>query len=176
MSYDFALAKVCDHEVLFESLALDPYARNTLKFLRPPSSSSFVRVYMNGNEVPRGGLFSIPTFRTRTGPFRIRRGVNDILLFQHAGMNHALTLPSNTYLMPEDLVEFLQNEIPGVEFRVDDNQVVFSALPGSSFSFPDPRWSDRLEQLPNTTRALLCMKELRVVPGRNFVSKKIYTM
>lgn len=174
MSYDFALAKACEHHVLFENLTLDPYSRNTLKFLRPPSNPA-VQVRINGQEVPPEGLWSVPEFRTAPGPFRIRKDKNDRILFRYdGGTIQNIQLQSNSNLTTSDLVEFLRRKIPEISFELDGTQCLFRALVRTKFEFVDPRWSDRARTDPNTDIILATYKTLGITPGRAFRSSRLF--
>lgn len=174
MSYDFALAKACEHRVLFENLTLDPYARNTLKFLRPPSSP-VVQIRVNGQEVPPEGLWSTSEFRTAPGPFRIRKDKNDRLLFRYnGGAIRTIRLQSNSYLTAQDLVEFLARQIPELSFSLDGTRCLFTAPAGVKFDFPDPRWSDRAKTDPNTEITLATFRALGIAPGRVFQPNRLF--
>lgn len=174
MSFDFALAKTCSHEVLFEYLTLDPFSRNTLKFLRPPSNTA-VKIRINGVDVPKAGLRSTPEFSTAPGPFRIRKGQNDRILFRYnSGPVREIQLQSNQYLTASDLVAFLRRMLPEVKCEVVGTKCQISCEPGNSFEFSDPRWTDRALTNPNSLAVLAGFKTLGIVPGRVFRSSTLF--
>jgi len=174
LSFDFALAKTCSHEVLFEHLTLDPFSRNTLKFLRPPSNSA-VRIRINGVEVPKAGLLSTPEFLTASGPFRIRKGQNDRLLFRYnRGPIQEILLQSSQLLTIGDLTAFLRRTLPEVRCEVVGTRCRISCDPGNSFEFSDPRWTDRAQTNPNTLATLAGFRTLGIVPGRVFRSSTLF--
>lgn len=177
MSFDFATAKLCSHEVFFESVQLDLDNR-TAKFLRPPSSKR-VQVFVNKQPVPSTGLYSFASIATKeVGPYRIRSGVNDLL-----DINIGFTENRRIQLIPgiisaADLVRFLKTQIPELNLIVSEKRIIFSSrlrTNSTEFFFPDPRWVDKTGSLLATQRVLGAYQELGIIPGRHVMGHRLYS-
>lgn len=173
MSFDFALAKVCEHRVFNEYLTLDPYSRNTLKFIRPPLNNN-VELSMDGVDVPKEGLRSEVEWVSTKHPFRIYKGKNDLLLIK-VGSQPAIQfqLPADRNWNAKNAESFFNKRIPGVNVSEKNGRLSFSSSDGTSFSFPDPREFDRNLINPDTKRILQTYQVFGIRPGRVFTSKVI---
>lgn len=176
MSFDFATAKICTHEVFFETLELDAFNKSA-PFLRTPSSKR-VEVYVNGQFVPNVGLYSFASIATtEIGPYRIQSGVNDLI-----DINIGFGETRRIQLIPgklsaEDLVKFLKLQIPELSIYVHDKKLIFSSRTRSKsteFFFSDPRWADKTSSLTSTQRILQAYKELGIIPGRHVMGHMLY--
>lgn len=177
MSFDFATEKVCTHEVAFETSVFDVFIGDTLRFLRPPVSSR-VHVFIDGVDVPQGGLYSQASVTfTRPEPYRLRSGKND-LIYLSIGPEppRIIQLPSGS-MLAKDLVHYLRRQIFDINFDAVNGRVQISARfpgPARGFSFHDPRWTDRTQSMPNTARILGAYAELGIVPGRVATGTRIF--
>lgn len=176
MSFDFSTAKLCSHEVFFESVQLGIDNR-TAKFLRAPSSKR-VQVYINRQAVPQNGLYSFASIATKeVGPYRIRSGINDLL-----DINIGFTETRRVQLIPgtissADLVRYLKTQIPELNLIVSDKRIIFSSrlrTNSTEFFFPDPRWVDKTSSLLATQRVLGAYRELGIIPGRHVMGNRLY--
>lgn len=178
MSYDFATAKLCSHEVAFESVVLDPETRLTAPFPKPPANSA-IRVFVDRTEVPSSGLWSVPSVSfSKREPYRIRRGENDLIYF---GLG--FSAPQLVQLLPgpavkaRDLARELQKQFPDIVVEDVNGHVTFrtyNQVRGTAFQFHDPRWTDRTESMPTTPRILATYSSLGIVPGRAATGRRIF--
>ncbi len=176
MSYDFATLKICPHQVHFEQFSLGA-DRRTSPFPRPPSSSE-VAVYVDREYVPRGGLYSYAELPFASPePYRIRRGVND-LIFVSLGFEAPRLVQLTPGSVPaKDLALELQRQFPELLVEVRNKRVVMRSLQrlnGMAFQFHDPRWTDSTSSLPNTGRVLGAYAALGVVPGRAVTGRRLF--
>lgn len=167
MSYDFALERLCTHEVWFETAQLDTYVRDTIRFQRPPASSRVI-VYIDGAQVPFAGL-SVPAYVVAMAkePYRIKSGVNDMIYIKIGRDVPRLIQLISGSVRASDLAANLQLQIPNLVFSAVNGRLKISGRTQSdTFSLPDPRWSDKFQSLPNTVRVLGGLKELGMIAGR----------
>jgi hypothetical protein len=177
VSYDFALEKLCSHEVAFETIVLDSSDRRSAPFVRPPSNSR-VRVFLDNVEVPQSGLVSYAELPfSSPEPYRIKSGVNDLILISVGS-----DIPRFVQLVPggavraSDIVKDLQRKLPDLFFSVKRGRVVVRSrnpVNGTAFQFHDPRWTDKTSSLPSTSRVLGCYKAVGIVPGRAVGGRKL---
>lgn len=178
MSYDFATERVCSHRIGPQRSLLNADNQTYIVFDRTPVNSS-VSVQIDGVEIPRSGLYSNASIVfSKREPFRIVSGKSD-LLYVKVGHDAARTiqLPAGSSVRASDIARTLSNSIPELVFSVLNGHVVAStsgAVKGPSFSFPDPRWTDRTESLISTSRVLGAMKVLGIVPGRVGSGRKLF--
>jgi len=178
MSYDFATEQICTHEVVREASTLNVNSHLTASFQRPPVNKS-VRVEIDGVDIPPGGLYSVATLPfSKPEPYRITAGVND-LIFVRIGFDppQMIQIISGSNLKASDLAQDLQKKLPALNISVQNNRVVLAARQpstGTSFSFPDPRWTDKTSSLPSTGRILGAYSKLGIVPGRAVTGKKLF--
>lgn len=176
MSYDFALKKRCSHELKFESVFYDSIT-GVVKFDKPPANNN-VNLYIDGALVPPQGLWSCATLTfTNSGPYRIKKNTNDLLLVKMKGGTTQNVELLTGYVQTSDMVTDLQRKIPDLVFTENSNKItVSSRMPskGTSFIFADPRWTDKTSSLPNTQRALNTYARLGVIPGRNVYGRQIF--
>lgn len=174
MSFDFFTPRICPHEVFFETLDLDPSGRRAAPFLRPPSNSQ-VRVYLDNVEIPRSGLYSFASLPfSRPEPYRIKRGVND-LLYLSVGFDP----PQMVQLIPgsvsaRDMARDLQRKFPDLYVDVQERRTFIrsrTAVRGTAFQFHDPKWTDTTSSLPTTARILAAYRTLGIIPGRAAVGR-----
>lgn len=178
MSYDFATARLCTHEVALESFVLDPETRLTAPFPKPPANSA-IRVFIDRTEVPSSGLWSVPAVPfSKREPYRIRRGENDLIYF-----GVGFSTPRLVQLLPgpavraKDLARDLQRQFPDLVVEDVNGHVVFrtyNPTNGTAFQFHDPRWTDRTESMPTTPRILATYSSLGIVPGRAATGRRIF--
>lgn len=170
MSFDFATENVCTHEVFAELASIDPFVRNTVRFLRPPVSSR-VSVQINDVDIPPDGLYSTASITfTRPEPYRIKVGVNDLL---YLGIGNdpprLIQIVPGPNVPARDLVLNLQRQIQDLAFEDVNGRVKISARfpsKNKAFVFHDPRWTDKTSSMPNTPRILGAYAELGITPGR----------
>lgn len=176
MSFDFATAKICPHEIFFENIELLSDNR-TAKFQRPPSSKR-VEVYVNNQKVPNVGLFSFASITTlQSGPYKIKSGVNDLL-----DINIGFTTTRRIQLIPgtistDDLIRFLKIQIPELSITSVGKRIQFSSRlrsKSTEFFFPDPRWTDKTSSLTSTLQVIGALKELGIIPGRHVTGHCLY--
>lgn len=178
MSYDFALSNICPHEVKFESVAFVPGSLVDVAFPRPPINQN-VTLYIDGVSVSSNGLYSTPKlpFSNRE-PYRIEAGKND-LLYVRSGSEIAqiVQLQPGFAVSASDMVYQLGLQLPNLAFSVENGHVIVTARqagPMSTFSFPDPRWTDKTNSLPNTARILGGLASVGITPGRVVSSFQLY--
>ncbi len=177
MSYDFATAAVCPHQVRFEACQIDP-ARRSCQFPRPPNNSG-VSVYVDRVPVPSSGLWSTASIPfSKPGPYRVTTGQNDLLLFSVGfGAPRLLQLTPGPAVSASDMALGLQRQLPDFLVYAQSKRVVVSTrnpVRGTAFQFHDPRWTDRTGSLPTTSRVLGAYSELGITPGRAAVGTKIF--
>ena len=178
MSFDFATAQICPHEVFFERLALDDADRNFAFFLQPPNSQR-VDVYVDGEMVPPTGLFSYAELPfTRPEPYRIKTGVND-LIYIAIGFEapRLIQLVPGPNLRAVDVARDLQLKLPGLFVEAKNRRVVFRShqrVNGTAFSFPDPRWTDPTSSLTTTVRVLGGYGAVGINPGRHVYGRELF--
>lgn len=177
MSYDFATRQVCPHKVQFEAVPVDANTRKYAAFPRPPSSQD-VTIYIDGVQVPKTGLYSHAELPfSKPEPYRIKRDIND-LLYLSVGFEP----PRFIQLTPgsvsaKDMSLWLQQQLPDLSVDVDNKHVVIRTrqpIQGTGFQFYDPRWSDKTNSLPTTSRVLKAYSEIGIVPGRAATGIKIF--
>lgn len=178
MSYDFALEKICSHEVVFDRVSVATDLPDTIRFPRTPINQ-FVRLYLDGYDIPQTGLFSFAEIPfSRPEPYRLVSGQSDMLYVSIPGSAPRLiTLPTGSMVRASDLAGELARKLPELNVGVKDGRVVFRAYVSgthASFSFPDPLWTDRTNSLPTTTRILGAYKALGIVPGRVVSGTQIF--
>jgi hypothetical protein len=179
MSYDFALEKVCSHEVKLETVSLIADSDDSIRFPKNPSNSN-VTVWMDGMFVPPSGIWSVPELPlSRIEPYRIVSGVSDMLYVQvGSGMSRLIQMISGNNVKAFDLAKDLSLKIPELSITSSNGRVFFkSPISGPSavsFSFPDPRWTDRTSSLPTTHRVLAGYTQIGIIPGRKVVSRRTF--
>lgn len=174
MSFDFALQKICSHEVFFESVPLNG-DQLTLSFQRPPSSSS-IQVYVDDTLIPRSGLLNSQNLPfQKAEPYRIKKNVSDLMYIKIGNeVPKFIPMISGQRLNAKDIVSDLRSKIPELNVSVVNNRVTISPKSkgiGTLFSFPDPRWTDVTESLPTTPRTLGFFNSVGIVPGRAVVGR-----
>lgn len=178
MSYDFATAAVCPHQVFFESCPLDPVTHRSCSFPKPPTSFG-VAVYVDRVPVPQGGLWSYASLPfSRPGPYRVQTGVNDLLLMA-VGFDtpRLLQLTPGPAVSASDMALGLQRQLPDFVVSAESGRVVVSTrnpVRGTAFQFHDPRWTDRVQSLPTTARVLGAYSEVGIVPGRAVTGVRLF--
>jgi hypothetical protein len=177
MSYDFALQKLCSHEVAMESAAIDPISKSFVSFKRNPTNSR-VQLYVDGILVPQTGLYSISSLPfMKSEPYRIVSGVSDLIYIKIGNGAPQIIQIIPGLVKASDIAADLARKIPSIDWTVENKRVVASASPSrvqTSFSFPDPRWTDRTQSLPTTSRILGAYQQLGILPGRCVANKKLY--
>lgn len=178
MSYDFALQRICSHEALFQTSSLDQSTYDTIRFAKPPSSSQ-VNLFVDGLQIPSSGFISIPKLPfSRSGPYTIRKDQSDLLCIKIGdGAIRFIQVISGFSVSAKDLAKDISNKIPELNVGVENDHVIFTAKNPTirvAFSFPDPRWIDRTESLPETARILGFFKQVGIVPGRSVVGYKLF--
>jgi hypothetical protein len=178
MSFDFALEKPCPHEVIFETVALDPVYQQTIRFQRPPFSQN-VALYINGVQVPPTGLYSAASLPfSNPAPYHIVSGQSDLLYFQMSQQRPIfIQLNPGVSVSANDLATDLGGKLPGLVVDVQNSRVVVSTptpVNGRAFTFVDPRWSDKTSSLITTSRTLGAYAALGIVPGRTVYGSKLF--
>ncbi len=178
MSYEFALERPCSHEVWFERSVIDPISRDNIRFQRQLSSNR-MRVYIDDLEVPSSGLYS-PSFlvSTLSEPFRIKKGVNDILYIKIGNeLPLMIEMITGSNVKSNDLAKYLQGKVPSLIFESLNGKLKISSRTSGKndyFCLVDPTWSDKTKSLPNTLRSLNFLKTLGFNPGRKAFPTLIY--
>ncbi|HEY8098330.1 MAG TPA: hypothetical protein VIE65_19895 [Methylobacter sp.] len=178
MSYDYALERICSHEVAFESISLDTTDMRSARFGMPPSNSR-IRVFLDRVEIPQGGFFSYAEIPFASPePYRIKSGVNDLIyLSTNFGIPKFIQLVPGGAVKASDLAQDLQRKIPELIFLVSRGRVVVrnrEAIKGTVFQFLDPRWTDKTESIPTTSRVLNCYKSVGIIPGRAVGGRRLF--
>ena len=176
MSYDMALEQVCAHEVKMESVSLAAGTSDTIRFPAAPSNSN-VSLFINGLSVPPVGLYSSPSLPfTNQEPYRIVTGQSDLLYVKvGSGTPRIIPLLTGNSIKASDIARYLNIKIPDLSFEVLNNRVVVtSTISSTTFSFPDPRWTDKTSSLPTTSRILGGFSQVGIVPGRVATGRKIF--
>lgn len=176
MSYDFALQKLCSHEIRMES-GIYNSSFGVVRFKSPPSNQR-VTVWVDGVEVPRAGLWSNAfLIFSNPGPYRIKRDQND-LLYVRLGNDLPRFVPLITGVVrPSDMVKDLSKKIPSLNFEVNKERVVVSSktpVKDSAFAFYDPRHTDKTQSLSTTARVLGAYSSLGIIPGRVATGRMIF--
>jgi hypothetical protein len=176
MSYDFALQKMCTHEIRFENAVFDR-EYEVVRF-KVPLANQKVKLYVDEVEVPPAGLWSRAAIACMSpGPYRIKRGVNDLLYLRLGHDPPAFVQLITGSVSASDLVKDLTRKIPALSFSSENNKlVVRSRLPtnGAAFSFVDPKWTDKTQSLPTTARVLAAYGRLGIIPGRVATGKLLF--
>lgn len=176
MSYDFALQKLCSHEIRMENGLYDRDT-STIRFRTPPSNQN-VTVWVDGVKVPQAGLWSYATLIfTNAGPYRIKRGENDLLYMQVGNEPPTFVQLLTGNVRAKDMVKDLALKVPSLVFSVERERVVIKSktpFHGAAFTFSDPRWTDRAQSLPTTARVLAAYSRLGIVPGRVVTGKMLF--
>lgn len=120
MSFDRKIEQVCTHQVIEEALFLNG-DRVTVNPLRPIASSNSIKVRINGvSDVSPAGL-QVPAVAKGSlpGPYNIRPGINDKLVFSiNAGAQQTVTLPSGRIVSAQQLALSLTRLTKGLSFSV----------------------------------------------------------
>lgn len=126
MSYDRRLEQVCTHHVVEEALLLSN-DRISVRPQRPIAAAASVQVRFNGaSEVPSSGL-QIPARAkgSAPGPYSIKAGVNDVLIFSmNGGPTQSLVAPSGTSLNASALAKALSAQVGGVSFSTTNRSQI----------------------------------------------------
>lgn len=158
MSKDLRLKHTCPHLVSCEALALDA-DRRTLRTVQPPSSNA-VLVYINGQFVPRTGVFSrIEVTSLIPQPYLIEASDNDVVSISvNDGPTQTVTLPTGVAVSAEDIATVLDDNLTGVTVHAEKGRIVFlheQAGPNTTLAMKG-----------GSAHATLGLKELRVYRGR----------
>jgi len=177
MSYDFALEKICTHEIKLETVNFVAGTEDSIRFPKNPTNSN-VNVRMDSIVIPPSGLWSAPELPfSKAEPYRIVSGVSDMLYVQ-VGSDSArlIQMVSGNNVKALDIAKDLSQKIPELSITASDGRVFFNSNESGptaiSFSFPDPRWTDKTSSLPTTHRILGGYAQVGIVPGRKVVSRK----
>jgi hypothetical protein len=178
MSFDFATEKVCPHIVVLETATIDSVTQDVIRFQRPPVGASII-LYLNGLEVPPGGLYSTAEITTTNYEyFRITAGKDDLIYIDVGnGIPRIVQLLTGGSITASDLARDLSIKIPELNIVAENKRVVFrsrSSVRGKAFSFPDPRWTDKTSSLPSTGRILGGFGRMGIVPGRVASGKRLF--
>lgn len=178
MSFDFATLQYCTHEVIEERVFLDEVTGSSILLDRPITNSD-VKVTIDGYDIPRSGLYGDPTISVmNSGPYRITKNKNDLLYIKIGDQAPKFyELITGSSISPDDLAYDLSKKIPEIIVTSENKRIVFTARdpkPGNNFCFFDPRWEDKTESLPTTSRVLSTYSHLGIIPGRYVSSRKIY--
>lgn len=125
MSVDLQIDQVCSHAVHEEALFVSS-DRLTVRPLRPISSATSVRVFMNHElDVPSfGAVIPAKTSGTRSGPFTIIGGVNDTLVLSvNQGATQTATLPASNKTPTSRVAALLNQQFTGVVFSVVNDRL-----------------------------------------------------
>jgi phage baseplate assembly protein W len=120
MSFDRQIDQVCTHEVYQEALFVGEDGI-TVRPFRPVAALSSVRVRLNSLlDVPSWGVKTPGRIEgTKSGPFAIRSGVNNVLVLRSNGGNpQTLTFPDANLISSNELVRSLNFAAQGVVFGV----------------------------------------------------------
>jgi len=184
MSYDFYIDKVCPHTIVDELGVLSDFdaalpSKISFPLSRPPSNFS-VKINVDGVDIPPSGLYTkaVAIFN-KVDPYRIISNVNDLILFR---MNNepvrTIQLPAGNAVSAKTLAKFLSRIIPDLNIEAENGKVVFSSQSpynGILFSFPDPRWTDKVSALISTSRIMAAYKTLGLNPGKCGIGRKIFS-
>lgn len=141
MSYDRKLEQVCTHHVVEEALLFNS-DRISVRPQRPIAAAASVRVRFNGLlDVPATGA-QIPAVAkgSAPGPFSVKAGVNDTLVFAvNGGPSMTIVAPSGTSLTATNLAKALSSQVGGLLFTTTKRQqlqgVTASRGPGAQLEF-----------------------------------------
>lgn len=176
MSYDFALQKLCSHEVRKETVVFDGIA-GLIRFSTPPTNQR-LSLWIDGVAVPQSGLYSTATIAfMNPGPYRIKRDQNDLLYFRVGNEAPVFIQLLTGYVKAADLAADLAKKLPQLVFAAERDRVVIRSrtpVNGAAFAFADPRWTDKTQSLPTTSRVLAAYAKLGIVPGRVVVGKQLF--
>ena len=176
MSYDFALQKLCSHEIHMESGLYDRNSR-TIRFRTPPSNQR-VMVWIDGVAVPPTGLWShAELIFTNSGPYKIKQNHNDLLYIRVGNEAPTFVQLLTGNVRASDMVKDLSLKIPSLSFSMKRDRVLIRSRTPSknaAFTFTDPRWTDKTESSPTTSRVLSAYSRLGIVPGRVVSGKMLF--
>lgn len=176
MSYDFALERPCTHEVKFERVQVASDLDAAVRFPRPPVSH-LVTLWIGGVEVPRSGLYSFAEVPLGPEPYRISAASDSLLLKLPGSPVQAVQLPVGGSVSASDLARAFSRAVPELSVSDEAGRVVLRSRargPAVAFSFPDPRWTDRLQSSPATVRGLGALRALGIVPGRAAAGRLLF--
>ena len=128
MSYDYQIDQTCQHRVTEEALFVAS-DRQTVRPIRPISSSSSVDVFLNhAISVPSSGAYvAAKSSGTRRGPFTITTGTNDVLaLSVDQGAVQTATIPPANKTAPSRMAAVLNNLFSGVVFSVINDRIALA--------------------------------------------------
>lgn len=176
MSYDFALQKLCSHEIRMENGLYDS-SSGTVRFGTPPSNQR-VSVWIDGVNVPSSGLWShaMVTF-INPGPYRIKKDQNDLLYIKIENDPPEFVQLITGNVSASDLAKDLATKLPSLDFSVEKERVVIKSKTPTNksiFTFADPRWVDRIQALTTTSRVLSAYSRLGIIPGRVATGRRIF--
>jgi hypothetical protein len=181
MSYDFALAKVCTHQILEEPVFFNPAnvifidaERRFIRFPKDVGSVDTIEVFVDGIMIPRSGLITPGTIKgVNRGPFKIVRNHNDLLKIRvhDSGLVRTVSLPIGNLITINQIADKIQEHIyrDDIEAVVEDGKLVIQDVIRKDFprfSVIDPRVVDKDEVEQDTHRILRACSMLGVVPGR----------
>lgn len=177
MSYDFFIEKICNHIIVDELVTLTPGDGTSFAFSRRPSSTS-VKITIDGVVVPPSGLYSkAEVYFSKSEPYRIKYGVNDLILFKNgSGPVETIQIPAGN-ISAKRLADFLYTKLQGLDVQGVNGRVIVKSLTptrGMSFSFPDPRWTDKSASLISTSRILGAYNLFGIPPGRCATGRKLF--
>lgn len=176
MSKDFALQKLCSHEIRMETGTYDSV--NGLVRFRTPPTNQRIGLWIDGVSVPPSGLWSYAAIAfMNPGPYRIKQGQNDLLYMKIGNNPPAFVQLITGNVKPQDLARDLTLKIPSLKFFAKNEKVVIQSrnpINGAAFSFVDPRWTDKTQSLPTTARVLSAYARLGIVPGRVVIGKMLF--
>lgn len=140
MSFDRDINQICPHLVAEEALYLSA-DRQTIRPLRPISSSTSVNVFLNhAVQVPSSGVqTSAKVTGVRRGPFTVSTGVNDtVQIIVNQGSPQTVMLPAVNKMSAIQVAGRLNQQLTGVTFSVVNESLSVSTVtsgPGSSILF-----------------------------------------
>lgn len=172
MSYDFALAKICDHRVRDELCNLDS-TRVYARLARSPSTDD-IEVRVNGVNVPKGGFVTTPEILFNApGPYKIIKQFNDLLYLRVIPINetYSIRLPSGDAITAEQVARSIIRSLSNPELTVlvnDGKIAIRSVVPklGSYMKMVDPTILDQDEVEHDTHVVMRTYSMFGISPGK----------
>lgn len=123
MSKDFKLKNKCPHFVMGEWLAPNE-DRKTLEPIKNPSSNQ-VEVYINGNQIPKRGLYSSLSISTRVSqPFEISSNKNKVEFSINGGADQTVDLPTGNNVSADQIADAIEEGSEKLEVESSNGKVV----------------------------------------------------
>jgi len=167
MSYDFRTLRPCKHRVERAQAVLSVDGLG-LVFDDDVASTSSVKLYYDGTEVPRDGLYSTPQHLIKSKlSYRFTSSCNKFKIKVSGSPERVVQLPIKT-MLTADLYSVLRSNLSDIlsVSLVDNGILLKSKSINQSIAFIDPRSTDKGELFDITKNMLCTLNTIGVTPGR----------